>query len=169
MNFDFKIEMLDAEYPEDKSEETTQGVALAGAKYCADKYKKSVLTTDVGLFIKALNGFPGVNTKFSFNRIGNEGIIKLLEGKQDRSVDWILSIGYCEPNGEPVEFTSTCRGTISETLRGDKGFGFDPIFIPEGYGATLAEDLEMRDNISPFNEAIRKFAEWYQNKTVQKI
>jgi XTP/dITP diphosphohydrolase len=164
MNFDFQIEMFNEEYPEDKSDETTQGVALAGAKHCAQKYNKPVLTTDVGLFIKALNGFPGVNTKFSFNRIGNEGIIKLLEGEEDRRVDWILSIGYCERNGEPVEFTATTKGTIPEAPRGDKGFGFDSIFIPEGYSATLAEDLEARDRISPFDKAIRKFAEWYKNK-----
>ena len=161
MNLGFEIEMLSEEYPEDKSDETAQGVSLAGAKYCAEKHNKPVLVVDAGLFIKELNGFPGVNTKFALTRIGNEGIVKLMEGKTDREVEWVLSLGYCEPQGEPIEFTAIAKGVIPETLRGDKGFGFDPIFIPEGYNVTLAEDLKMRDRISPFNEAIKKFAEWY--------
>lgn len=161
MNLDFEVEMLNAEYPEDKSDETTQGVALMSAKYCAEKYEKPVLTTDVGIFIKALNGFPGVNTKFTLKRIGNEGILKLMEGKDDREVDWILSLGYCEPRKKAREFTAITKGRISEAQKGEKGFGFDPIFIPKGYDKTFAEDIELRDAVSPFNEAIKNFAEWY--------
>jgi XTP/dITP diphosphohydrolase len=48
------------------------------------KYKKPVLVTDTGSFIDALNGFPGANTKFTLNRIGNKGLIKLLEGFENR-------------------------------------------------------------------------------------
>lgn len=165
LSLGFEVEMLNEEYPEDKTEETTQGVALAGAKYCAEKYQKPVLVTDVGLFIEKLNGFPGVNTKFTLRRIGNEGILKLLEGETNRNADWILSLGYCEPQGEPIEFTAVTKGTISETQRGTgpRGFGFDPCFIPEGYDVTFAEDTELRDRVSPFNEAIKKFVEWYKN------
>lgn len=158
------VEMLQAEYPEDKEEGTTSRVALTGAQYCADKYQKPVMVTDAGIFIKALNGFPGVNTKFAYQRIGNEGIIKLLEGKTEREVEWILSLGYCEPEKEPIEFTSVLKGKISEQERRDKGFGFDPIFIPEGYTETLAENPGLRDEIGPFKQSLLKFAEWYKSK-----
>ena len=163
MHLDFEIEILQQEYPEDKSSETTQGVALAGAKYCAEKYQKPVLVTDIGLFIRSLNGFPGVNIKFSLKRIGVEGFLKLLEEKDDRSMEWVFSLGYCEPGGEPIEFTASTKGKAAETPRGDKGFGFDVIFIPEGHDKTFAEDIELRDRVSPFNEVMEKFSEWYKN------
>lgn len=158
-----EIEILEAEYPEDKDQETTAHVALMGAKYCADKYQKSVLVTDAGIFIKALKGFPGVNTKFSFVRIGNEGILKLMEEKKDREVEWILSLGYCEPGKEPVEFTSSLKGNISEHIQGENGFGFDRIFMPAGFNQTFGERPELRDKIGPFRDCLLKFAQWYNS------
>ena len=83
-----------------------------------------------------------------------------MEDKESRKVEWILSLGFCEPGSKPVEFTNSIMGTISESIRGDKGFGFDPIFIPEGQTATMGEDPELRDSLSPFNDLIIKFAEW---------
>lgn len=63
------IEMLNGEYVENKDLGTTEGVVLDGAKMCAEKYQKPVLVQDTGLFIEALNWFPGVNTKFFLDRI----------------------------------------------------------------------------------------------------
>ncbi len=164
INLGIDIEMLSAEYPEDKDHETTSHVALMGAKYCADKYNKPVLVTDAGIFIKALKGFPGVNTKFAYVRIGNEGILKLMKGIHDREVEWILSLGYCEPGQEPVEFTASLKGQLPEQIKGDKGFGFDPIFIPEGYSETFAEKPELRDEVGPFKDSLLKFANWFKNR-----
>lgn len=165
INLDLKIEMMNAAYPEYKEEGTTKSVVLSGAKWCAEKYKKPVMVTDAGLFIKELNGFPGVNTKFSLDRIGNQGILKLMEGKTDREADWILSIGYCEPEGgEAIEFTALRKGKIAESIRGDKGFGFDPIFILDGYSETFGENPTIRDSHGPFGEVIVKFADWYKTQ-----
>lgn len=164
MNLGFKIEMMNADYPEYKEEGNTKGVVLSGAKWCAEKYKKPIMVTDAGLFIKELNDFPGVNTKFSLDRIGNQGILKLMEGKTDREADWILSIGYCEPGGEAIEFTALRKGKITESIRGDKGFGFDPIFILDGYSETLGENPTIRDSRGPFVEVIVKFADWYKTQ-----
>ena len=164
INLDLKIEMIKDEYPEYKEEGTTKGVVLAGAKWCAEKHKKPIVVTDAGLFIKELNGFPGVNTKFSLARIGNEGILRLMEEKNNKEAEWILSIGYCEPGGETIEFTASRKGKISETIRGDKGFGFDPIFMLDGYSETFGENPAIRDSNSPFGEVIIKFAEWYKNR-----
>ncbi len=164
MNLDLKIEMLNAEYPEDKEEGTTRGVVLAGAKWCAEKYKKPVMVTDVGLFIKKLKGFPGINTKFALERIGNRGILKLMEEKTDRQADWILSIGYCRPGGNPVEFTALRKGRITESERGDRGFGFDSIFVLDSYSETFGENPTIRDSRGPFKEVIIKFADWYKTR-----
>lgn len=164
LNLDLKIEMIKAEYPEYKEEGTTKGVVIAGAKWCAEKYKKPIMVTDAGLFIKELKDFPGVNTRFALERIGNEGILKLMEEKANREAEWILSIGYCEPGSDAIEFTASRKGKISETIKGDKGFGFDPIFILDGYSETFGENPTIRDSNGPFKEVIVKFAEWYKNR-----
>ena len=164
MNLGLKIEMMNADYPEYKEEGTTKSVVLSGAKWCTKKYKKPVMVTDAGLFIKELNGFPGVNTKFALDCIGNQGILKLMEGRTGREADWILSIGYCEPGGKAIEFTALRKGKISESIKGDKGFGFDLIFIFDGYSETLGEDPAIRDSQGPFGEVIVKFADWYKKQ-----
>ncbi len=61
VNLGLEIEMLPAEYPEDKEEGTTSHVALMGAKYCAEKFQKPVLVTDAGIFIKALKGITTID------------------------------------------------------------------------------------------------------------
>lgn len=158
LDSDLNVHMLSADYPEDKDKGTVQAVALAGAKYCADQHDKSVLVTDTGIFIESLNEFPGINTAFTLDRIGCEGVIKLMEGHSDRGVEWVLSLGYCEPGGDPIEFTAEVTGTISESVLGSDGFGFDPIFVPEGHTETLAQKPGLRDEISPFRVAVEQFA-----------
>jgi len=155
------IEMLKADYPEDKAEETTVAIAAAGARWCADTHKKPVIVTDVGLFIHALRGFPGINTAFSLARIGEEGILKLMEGISNRRATWELSLGFARPGEEPSIFTSTTEGTIATEMGPAHGMGFDPIFIPNGHTKTLAHDLVVRDTISPFKSALQQFGTWY--------
>tara|TARA_Y100000310_G_scaffold312067_1_gene359024 strand:+ start:163 stop:495 length:333 start_codon:yes stop_codon:yes gene_type:complete len=72
--------------------------------------------------------------------------------------------GCWETPSGGVEFTAITKGTIAKALWGDRGFGFDSIFIPKGYEVTMAEDIEVRDMVSPFNSAMLQFAEWYKGK-----
>ncbi|MAF80435.1 non-canonical purine NTP pyrophosphatase [bacterium] len=161
LNLPIQIEMLPADYPEDKSEETTAAIAAASARWCADKHKKSVIVTDVGLFIHALKGFPGINTAFTLARIGEEGILKLMADEEDRGVTWELSLGFARPGEDPKIFTATTDGIIATAMGPADGMGFDPIFIAPGHTKTLAHDTTVRDTISPFREALRAFGTWY--------
>lgn len=154
------IAMLEADYPEDKSEGTTEQVAREGARWCADKFNKEVLVSDVGLFIPILNGFPGVNTAFILKRIGIEGILKLMAGIPEREAHWTLSLAHAAPNGEATVFTARLSGSIAGEVKGVDGFGFDPIFIPEGRKVTLAEDTTLRDTLGPFRAAVEAFVSW---------
>jgi len=155
-NLPVEIEMLSAEYVEDKELWTTQWVVLTWAKACAEKYNVPVIVQDTGIFVKALNWFPWVNTKFAIKTIGNEGIVKLLEWIEDRSCVRDFALGYCEPWKDPVVFSGTVSWSISTELLGDNGFGFDPIFIPDGYETTFAQDTAVRDSLSPFNNTIQE-------------
>ncbi len=154
-NLPISIEMLNAEYTENKDLWTTQWVVLDGAKVCAEKYQKPVLVQDSGLFINALNGFPWVNTKFALNRIGNQWIIKLMQWAEDRSCSWNFSLGYCEPGQNPISFDEELLGIVSNTELWSDWFGFDPIFIPQWYDLTFAQDTQIRDQLSPFHNTLK--------------
>ena len=101
-------------------------------------YRKPVLVEDAGLFIKSLNGFPGPYSSYVFKTIGFNGILRLMEGVDDREAyfESVAVIVY-----EPYIIIERARvyGEISREPRGEKGFGFDPIFIPRGEKRTFAE------------------------------
>ncbi|MDP2860809.1 MAG: non-canonical purine NTP pyrophosphatase [bacterium] len=156
------IKHLDVEYPEDKSVEDFSHIAKTGAKFCAEKYKKPVFTTDVGIEIEILSGFPGINTAFTLKRIGVEGIVKLMEGKKNRKIRACLALSYCRPGGNPRVWRGEINGTIPKSPRGEKGFGWDPIFIPEKSDITFAEDPKIRNKVFSFREGISEMYKWLQ-------
>lgn len=155
------IKHLRVEYPEDKSRDDFSFVAKKGAEFCADKYKKKVFVTDVGIEIKALKGFPGINTGFVLRRIGVEGVIRLMRGEKNRKVRAYLALAYCEPGKKPVVWQGSIKGKISTRARGKRGFGWDPIFIPNGYKQTFGENLDLRNRLFSFRKGILKmYNEW---------
>lgn len=154
------IEMLNAEYVENKDQETTEWVVLDWAKVCAEKYNTSVLVQDTGLFIESLNGFPGVNTKFCLKRIGNDWLIKLMDWIENRDCSWIFSLWYCELGKEPVAFNWIVKWSIALRETWSDWFWFDPIFIPSWYEKTFAEDTDVRDLLSPFNTTIKELVNY---------
>jgi len=96
------------------------------------------LIDDSGLFLEGFGGFPGVYSAYAYKRLGCAGILKLLAGERNRAgtfeTAFLLRLG-----GEHEVFHGECRGTIGAQERGRGGFGFDPIFIPEGATKTFAE------------------------------
>ena len=129
------IEMAYHEMRSDDSEEITK----QSAEMLANQFKKTVVVEDSGLFIKALNDFPGTCSAYIHKRIGLPGIIKLMEGVKDRECTYKSAVAYCEPGKKPISFLGEEKGKISEIIRGLHGFGHDPIFIPEGSSRTYGE------------------------------
>jgi len=115
---------------------------------------------DSGLFIKALNGFPGVFSAYTFKTIGLEGIIKLMEGITNRSATFVSVIAFKQ--GEKIlVFKGEVNGTISFDIRGSNNFGFDPIFIPENNKRTFGEmDMNEKSQYSHRTAACKKFLEY---------
>lgn len=145
-------------YPELQLDEL-EAVASESAKYLQAKgFPTPFFIEDSGLFIHALQGFPGPFSAFVFRKIGNEGILKLMAGKpaEERGATFKTVVAYCEPNRvEPVLFVGTVDGKIADEPRGHGGFGFDPIF--EFEGRTFAElSTEEKNKISHRSRAIRK-------------
>jgi XTP/dITP diphosphohydrolase len=125
-----------------------------------------VMVEDAGLFIEALDGFPGPYAAYAYRTIHNEGILKLMENVKNRKATFQSAIAYCDSSTcVPVCFEGDAKGEITARMRseqGKSGFGFDPIFQPSGSRKTFAEmTIEEKNGFSHRARAISKFAEWY--------
>lgn len=118
--------------------DTVDEVAMHSAKEASERLKCSVLKNDTGLFLEALNGFPGPYTHYVDERLGEDGILKLLENESNRNACFIEAFAYCEYGKEPIVFKSITRGTIAKEKSGKYGWSWDYIFIPEGKDKTMA-------------------------------
>ncbi len=110
---------------------------------------------DSGLFVEALNGFPGVYSAYVFRTLGYEGLLKLMEGEQNREAYFESVVGL-RFRGEVKIFRGRVYGRIAEEPKGDKGFGYDPVFIPEGYSLTFAQSPEIKNRVSHRKRALEQ-------------
>jgi XTP/dITP diphosphohydrolase len=120
---------------------------------------------DSGLFIRALRGFPGVYSQYVQKTLGNSGILTLLERTEDRRAEFRSVVGLLLPGKEgapPVQrlFRGTVRGEIAREIRGKAGFGYDPIFLPEGGERTFGEDARLKSEVSHRRAALEALADW---------
>lgn len=151
------------EIPETGS--TLKKNALQKAKYVWDKYGKDCFADDTGLMVEALNGEPGVySARYAGEKCSFEDNMNLLlenmEGKTDRNACFATVICLIE-NGEPVFFEGRCEGCILTEKYGKGGFGYDPIFMPKGYGESFAElSMEEKNKISHRGKATKKLIEY---------
>ena len=138
--------------------ESCEEVALTCLRLLRRKVNKPFFVEDSGLFIKALDGFPGTLSSWVFKKIGNEGILKLLREAQIRDAYFLSAIAVWDGKKENV-ITGKVDGYISRELRG-KGFGYDPIFIPAGSEKTFGEDEKIKSLCSHRRNSLKKLAEW---------
>ncbi len=155
---DIEVIQNDHGYPE-LQEDELEPIAAYGAKWAADELKMPVMVDDSGLFIHALNGFPGPYSAFVEENLGNQRVLKLMEDETDRRATFKSVIGYCEPGGEPVVFTGTVDGNIAYEERGSGGFGYDPIFEYEGQTFGELGDA-VKNTLSHRRRALDKFFDW---------
>jgi len=154
-----EVQRLEGEKEEIQSDDVVEIALHAARKACAQA-NIPVAVDDTALYIEALNGFPGTYAEYVYRTIGLKGILKLLDGEKSRRALFITAVAYCDGIREKV-FTGILEGRISESPRGDQGFGFDPIFIPEGDSRTLAEmGSKEKNRISHRAKAFRELAEW---------
>lgn len=133
-----RFEVLRGEKPELRSDDPCE-IAKVAAKTYAEKLRKAIVVEDSGLFIEALNDYPGTCTAYIYKRIGLNGILKLMKGVSNRKAWYKSAVGYCEPSKEPACFLGVEEGRIAEKIRGSGGWGHDPIFLPKGKSKTYGE------------------------------
>ena len=129
------------------------------------KTKESVFVEDSGLFIHALNGFPGPYSSYVFDTLGLDGVIKLMEGSKSRKAEFKSSVAFGMKGQWLATFSSVTEGTIISERRGESGFGFDPIFVPMWNSKTFAEmKLDEKTIYSHRAKALQKLALWFLNR-----
>ena len=161
-NYLLEVNQLDTKKWEIQAN-TVEEIAKYSAIQAVKDSKVPLIVEDTGLFIDSLNGFPGPYASHIYTTIGIGGLLKLLEGRENRRATFRSAVAFCDLTENIVCFTGQCIGTISFEVRGNQGFGFDPIFRPDyGDGRTFAEmNLEEKNAISHRSKALRKFADWY--------
>lgn len=156
--------------------DTLEGNALIKAKYIYNHYKMSCFADDTGLEVEALNGAPGVFSARYADGDGHDSeanmtkLLKELGENNNRRAQFrtVIALIECDDNGDnPVihQFEGIVKGTIIRERRGGEGFGYDPIFMPEGYDETFAElGNDIKNKISHRARAVNQLAE-YLHKT----
>jgi XTP/dITP diphosphohydrolase len=151
-----EVEHVVLECPEVRDESVAE-VAKGKAAFAYAALNRPVITDDTGFFVKALNGFPGSCAAYVQKTIGNPGILTLLDAHPDKSAWFETGIAYADTNGVRV-FVGRIEGKVVQP-RGDKGFGYDPIF--EVGGRTLAEmNPEEKNQVSHRSKGLLALREW---------
>lgn len=144
---------------------TLEANSLQKAQYLYDNYRVNCFADDSGLEVNALDGEPGVDSAHYAGPQRSHPdnvnlLLKNLADKTDRSAQFRTVITLIQ-NGEVSQFEGSIKGQIINELRGSEGFGYDPVFVPEGYETTFAEmSLEEKGKISHRARAFAKLVDF---------
>ena len=132
-----------------------------GLSWLREKIESPFVIDDSGVFIDNFDGFPGVYTRYVYDTIGLAGVLRQMEGVDNRACTFRCVLGLLTESGEKQKFVGECSGNLINELRGDGGFGYDPIFIPEGFDKTFAElASEEKNSISHRGKAMRELIDF---------
>lgn len=151
--------------------DTLQANALIKARFVHQVCGYNCFADDTGLQVEALNGEPGVySARYAGEHKNDEAnitkLLTALEGADNRKARFLTCICLFWQD-EMFVFEGELKGTIIRERIGTNGFGYDPVFMPDGYDITLAQmDLMTKNQISHRGKAIRKMAEFLQEKSV---
>lgn len=144
--------------------DTVEEVAMHSAKEASDKLKCTVLKNDTGLYVEALGGFPGPYTHYVDEKLGEDGLLKLLENEENRNACFMEAFAYCEHGKEPIVFKSITKGKIAREKSGTYGWSWDFIFIPDGYEKTMGNYPDEERCLVWNTDAYHELAEFLKNK-----
>jgi non-canonical purine NTP pyrophosphatase (RdgB/HAM1 family) len=143
----FSIERVDLDLPEPQALDPGE-IVEAKARAAFARIGRPVLVEDSGLALAAWGGFPGALVKWLEKAAGAGAIPRMLSDWPDRTAVAVCVVGYCD-GAKVVSGRGECRGSIAAGPRGESGFGWDSIFVPEGFETTFAEmGPEGKDRIS---------------------
>ncbi|HEY9117632.1 MAG TPA: RdgB/HAM1 family non-canonical purine NTP pyrophosphatase [Roseivirga sp.] len=159
---------FEGEIPE--THETLEENSLEKAQYIFDRFKIPVFSEDSGLEVEALGGKPGVHTAhYSGSRDALSNMNKVLgelNSNDSRMAQFRAVMTYIDAKGKMKQFEGIVKGTIAQEISGTDGFGYDPIFIPEGYDLTFAElSSDIKNSISHRKGALEKLLHFLKSNS----
>lgn len=168
LNSKFEIKGLqdiscEEELPEDQK--TLEGNSFQKAEYVNINYNVDCFADDTGLEVYALNGEPGVySARYAGDQRNNEDNIRLLleklKDKKERRAQFRTVITLII-DGKTRQFEGAVKGEIVKTKLGNEGFGYDPVFVPDGYDCTFAQmTMEQKNEISHRGKAVAKLVDY---------
>lgn len=155
-----------------EDQDTIEGNSLQKAQYVFDKYKVACFADDTGLEVEALNGAPGVYSARYAGEQRNAGdnirlLLKNLQGKENLNARFRTVVTLITEKGMH-QFEGILKGAITFEQRGTQGFGYDPVFVPEGFTQTLAElELSAKNKISHRARAVQKLVLFLKNSVLK--
>lgn len=125
--------------------------------------ERQVIVEDSGLVIRTWNGLPGAFTRWFLSSVGPEGLLRMLAGYEDRSALAVCVVAVADRAGTVETFRGEVTGSVADEPRGESGFGWDPIFIPEGKSLTYAEMGDAKHADSHRARAFRSARDWLEH------
>lgn len=146
-----------------------EGNALLKARWVKDRYGYDCIADDSGLEVDALGGAPGIySARYSgatenVAQANNALLLRELSGAADRSARFRTVIALVRGDADPVYFRGTVEGRIIDAPRGSNGFGYDPLFVPEGWTKTFAEaGADEKNAVSHRGRAVAALVQFLQ-------
>ena len=156
-----------------ETQNTIEGNAIQKANYIKSKYNLDCFADDTGLEVKALDGAPGVHSaryagpqKSSKDNMNK--LLYALKNKTSRQAQFktVIALHY---NSKLLLFEGICKGEITREKAGTGGFGYDPIFMPEGYEVSFAQmSLQQKAQISHRGLAMKQLINWLTNRAKER-
>lgn len=145
-----------------------KNIAIFSSKYASDYLKLDVVKTDSGLFIEALNGFPGPYSSYIEEKLKADDILKLMNDISNRRAYYREVIAYCKYGENPVTFESVTQGRIADEVSGFFGKNFDYIFMCMNDNKTMA-NYKGFFRLRKYNvDGWIKFAKFYNQKILNR-
>lgn len=135
------------------------------ARNALDDPKTRIIVDDSGLVVDAWNGFPGALTKWFLTSVGLDGLLRMLSAFDRRSAKSVCVVAVSEADGDVHLFRGEIKGRIAEAPRGEGGFGYDPVFVPEGQDLTYAEMGREKQENSHRNRAFKAVGVWLEGRS----
>ncbi len=154
---DVRQEEMELDEIQDRDVET---VSRYKALQAFRKLRRPLIVEDTGLHIGVMNDYPGALVKHFLESIGTKGIVEFVSGKSP-AAEAVCVVSYCDSDGKVTSFKGSVKGRISSSVTVGYDFGWDPIFIPEGYDKTFSEmGMEEKNKVSHRRNALEKLASW---------
>lgn len=150
--------------------ETFQENALIKARTIYDQFSLPCIADDSGLEVEALNGAPGVRSaRFagepSDDKANNQLLLEKLLQESNRNAQFKTVLAFIDEEGKEHTFTGIVRGRLLTELTGDQGFGYDPLFVPDGFDRTFAQmSKDEKNQISHRGIAIQEWIAYISNR-----